>query len=70
MLCLSILPQIILINKIRNKNMFKTIKIIPIHLALQRTVISYKLDLLYLDATSSLLLISLPTDEFRLTEKL
>lgn len=50
--------------------MFKAFKIIPIHLALQRTMISYKLNLLYLDANSSLLLISLPTDEFRPTEKL
>lgn len=57
MLCLSILPQIILINKIRNKNMFKDFKTIPIHLALQRTVISYKLNLLHLHSNSSLLLI-------------
>lgn len=50
--------------------MFKVFKIIPIHLASQRTVIIYKLNLLYLDANSCFLLIGLPTNGFRPTETL
>lgn len=57
-------------NQDKKKKIFKAFKIIPIHWALQRTVTSYKLNLLYLDANSSFLLISLPTNEFRPTERL
>jgi len=60
----------ILTNKIRNKKIFKAFKIIPIHCALQRTVISYKVNLLYLHTNSGFLLISLPINEFRPTERL